>query len=193
MKVWNATALITEVNAFWFGEPESPEFGHLREAWFRKDTDFDQQIHDRFGDAIDAAGRGDLQDMAETPLGTLALLVLLDQFTRNTERGTGRMYANDEYAIQIADAAILKGFDLKVNAAMRQFFYMPYEHSENLGRQNCSVALFEALGNPEALKWAVQHRDIIVRFGRFPHRNAHLNRPNTAEEEDFLKQAGSSF
>jgi len=193
MKSWNTKALTKDVNAFWFGEPGSREYGEFRAQWFTQDADFDQDIQDRFSGAIEAAGRGELKAMTSSPEGAVALLVLLDQFTRNAHRGSGQMYANDEYAIQIADEAIVKGFDLKVIDVMRQFFYLPYEHSENIGRQNCSVELFEQLGNKEALKWAVAHRDIVERFGRFPHRNALLGRKSTPEEIEFLKEAGSSF
>lgn len=190
---WDTKSLTKAVTDFWFGAPGSPEFDQQHAQWFAKDQGFDQKIHDQFGTAINAAGRGELAPMAKTPEGTVALLVLLDQFTRNIYRDSAGMFSNDHYAIKIADAAIQQGFDLKVSPVMRSFFYLPYEHSEDLGLQNCAVDLFNALGNAEALKWAIAHRDIIARFGRFPHRNELLNRTSTVAEVAFLKEPNSTF
>lgn len=160
--------------------------------WFEKNPEVDKEIERRFANAIKAGGRGQLDDMAQTPLGALALVVLLDQFSRNVYRDTGRMFENDAHALAIAEAAIGRGFDLAVKPVMRSFFYLPYEHSEDLAHQNVALEKFATLGG-EPLVWAQKHAEIIERFGRFPHRNALLGRPSTAEEMAFLTQPGSSF
>ncbi|PHS75842.1 MAG: hypothetical protein COB59_11360 [Rhodospirillaceae bacterium] len=188
MTTYDLQKLTQEINDFWFGTAQ-----HFKPQWFKKDDAFDQEIEDRFSEALTAAGNAELNAMADTPEGTLALLLMLDQFTRNTRRGQASMYDNDALALKIANEAVQKGFDLKVSPLQRSFFYLPYEHSENLADQDISIAKFTALGSESGLTWAVQHYDIIKRFGRFPHRNAQLGRVNTAEEERFLTEPGSSF
>lgn len=193
MTNFNTQPLIKNINDFWFGETSSPDFGKFRAQWFQKDDAFDQEIKDRFAPALIAAGKGKLNAMTDTAEGTLALLLMLDQFTRNTRRGRAAMYDNDALALKIANAAIKKGFDLDVFPIQRSFFYLPFEHSENLADQDVSIEKFTALGNETGLEWAVQHYDIIKRFGRFPHRNEQLGRTSTMEEKEFLAEDGSSF
>jgi uncharacterized protein (DUF924 family) len=160
--------------------------------WFTKDTAFDEAIRARFLATHEAAAAGTLADWENTAEGSLALVIALDQFPRNMFRGTARAFASDTVARQVADRAITSGFDRQVPAADRQFFYLPFEHSELLADQERGVALFRATGDAELLKWADLHADIIRKFGRFPHRNAVLGRVTTAAEQTFLDGGGFS-
>ena len=157
--------------------------------WFAKDTEFDRRFRERFLWLYLAATRGELADWSKTPEGAMALLILLDQFPRNAFRNTPRMYATDAMARKIADAALKAGHGQAVEPALRLFFYLPFGHSENLADQERSVALSEALGEPN-LSHAKRHRDIIRRFGRFPHRNPILGRAMTPEEQHYLDEGG---
>jgi uncharacterized protein (DUF924 family) len=159
-------------------------------AWFTKSHAFDAQIRTRFEALHHAAARRELDDWAQTPLGALALLLLLDQFPRNLYRGSPHAFATDPLARRAAREAVDKGFDRQVDPELRQFFYLPFEHSERLEDQDRSMALCAASGDAELVKWAKIHRDIIERFGRFPHRNASLGRTTTDEEQAFLRQGG---
>jgi uncharacterized protein (DUF924 family) len=159
------------------------------ERWFAKDADFDRRFHARFLSLHEAAARGELAGWQATPEGALALLLLLDQFPRNAFRGAPRMYASDATARKIADAAIASGHDRAVDAALQAFFYLPLGHSENLADQERSVALNRRLGEP-SLSHAERHRDIVRRFGRFPHRNPILGRSTTPQEREFLDAGG---
>ena len=162
--------------------------------WFKKSDAFDEAIRLRFEASHHAAARGEHDAWIETPDGALALLLLLDQFPRNLYRGTAHSYATDPLARHIATMAIERGHDRQVEPALRAFFYLPFEHSEDRADQDYGVALCEAMkaetGEEGNLKWARLHRDIIVRFGRFPHRNHALGRLTTAEEQAFLDEGG---
>jgi uncharacterized protein (DUF924 family) len=160
-----------------------------RDRWFKQDDAFDRRMRDRFLDAYEAAARGELARWLAMPDAALALVLLLDQFPRNAFRGTPRMYATDGMARAVAAAATDAGYDEAVEPALRLFFYLPFEHSENLADQERSVALHRALGYPD-LRYAERHRDIIRRFGRFPHRNQILGRRTTSEEQRFLDDGG---
>ena len=157
--------------------------------WFKKDSAFDDQFRARFATEYAAAAAGELDAWMNSSEGVLALLILLDQYPRNSFRGTARMFATDPNALTIAKHAIGQGFDQSVAAEMRRFFYLPFMHSEALAEQNRSLEL-SAPGGDEAMRYAVMHRDIIARFGRFPHRNALLGRATTAEEQQFLDDGG---
>ena len=157
--------------------------------WFRQDAAFDADFRRRFLVAHEAAVAGDLAGWAENAQGALALVLLLDQFPRNAFRGTPRMYASDALARTAADAALARGFDAQVEEPLRQFFYLPFMHSEQLPDLERCVLLNGGLGG-ESLRYALHHRDIVRRFGRFPHRNAVLGRPSTPAEEDFLASGG---
>ncbi len=170
-----------EVVAFW------REAGPDR--WFAKDDAFDRRFRTRGLALHEAAARGDLDSWAAQPDGALALVLLLDQFPRNSFRGTARMFATDAAACTIAAAAIEAGHDRAVDPDLRVFFYLPFEHSEDLADQDRSVALAEPLSE-DYRTYALLHRDIIVRFGRFPHRNAVLGRTTTPEEQRFLDAGG---
>lgn len=170
-----------EIVAFW------REAGHAK--WFSKSDAFDADLRERFEALHFAASRGELSDWAETAEGSLALLILLDQVPRNIFRGSAHSYATDPLARSIAEAAISRGHDTELEPALRPFFYLPFEHSEALEDQDRCVELSKAL-DAETLKWSELHRDIIRKFGRFPHRNAALGRLTTAKEAEFLKSGG---
>lgn len=157
--------------------------------WFRKDPVFDADFRNRFLQAYETASRGELDHWTADPHGALALLILLDQFPRNSFRASARMFATDAQALRIAGRAIAAGFDRQVEAELRNFFYLPLMHSEALADQQRAVALTEPLG-AEPHRFAILHRDIIERFGRFPHRNAVLGRASTPAEQSFLDQGG---
>lgn len=183
---------------FWFGAEGSATHGSARTEWFAKDEAFDQTIVDRFGACIERALRGELDGWAHEPRSGLARILLLDQFTRNAFRGTPRAFAGDPQALAAASASVGGRLDEQLPPFMRAFVYLPFEHAENLAMQDEAVRLFTRLasidpGFATMLDYAHQHRAVIERFGRFPHRNAILGRQSTAEEIEFLRQPGSSF
>lgn len=158
--------------------------------WFKKVAAFDEAIRLKFEPAHHAAARGEYDAWAGSPDGALALLILLDQFPRNLYRNSAHAFATDPKARAIAMAAIGKGFDRQVDPALRLFVYLPLQHSEDLTDQDYGLALYAEAGDEENLKWASIHREIIARFGRFPHRNPALGRVTTAEEQEFLDKGG---
>jgi uncharacterized protein (DUF924 family) len=160
------------------------------ERWFNKNAAFDKEIRERFFDTYEAAAAGRLSDWEQSAQGALALLILLDQFPRNMFRGDARAFATDTLARAITAGAIIRGFDSQVPKELRSFFYLPFEHSEDLADQERCIALNKATGDADGLKWAEIHADIIRRFGRFPHRNAALGRTTTPEEQAFLDGGG---
>jgi uncharacterized protein (DUF924 family) len=175
----------SDVVAFW------RDAGPAR--WFAKDLAFDAEIAARFEAAHHAAARGELADWAESWEGALALLILLDQFPRNIWRGSAHAFATDPLARSVARAALDAGHDAAAPAELRLFFYLPFEHSEDLADQDLCVTLcqmLDAASGTEWVKWAAMHRDIIARFGRFPHRNVMLGRESTADEAAFLADGG---
>ena len=160
------------------------------DRWYKKDPAFDDEIRRRFLKAYEAAAAGKLAGWEQNAEGALALLLLLDQFPRNMFRGSARAFATDPLARAVTAGAIVRGFESQVEPAMRQFFYVPFEHSEDLADQQRGIALYKAVGDAEGLKWAELHADIIRRFGRFPHRNPALGRVTTPEEQKFLDDGG---
>jgi uncharacterized protein (DUF924 family) len=171
-----------EVVAFW--RAAGPQ------KWFRKDAAFDREIAARFLATHEAAAAGRLSDWEATPDGAFALLLLLDQFPRNMFRGSARAFATDPLARAVAERAIAHGFDTRVPSAERNFFHLPFMHSENLADQERSLELARRLSDGESAKYAEIHADIIRRFGRFPHRNAVLGRATTADEQAYLDAGG---
>jgi len=157
------------------------------DKWFAQDDNFDQAIRSRFLPTYQAAANGDLEAWEESADGALALLILLDQFPRNMFRGDARAFATDTLARAAADRALSRGFDQATDPEVRSFFYMPFMHSEALSDQDRCVRLFEALGDAEQLRYAAEHRDVIRRFTRFPHRNRALGRDATPAEQAFLQ------
>jgi len=157
--------------------------------WFKKDVALDDKISRRFLHLHEAAAAGKLDDWQQSPEGTLALLILLDQFPRNLFRDSPRAFETDPKARSVASRAILNGFDVGFDE-MRTFFYLPFMHSEDLADQERAIAFYRAQGNADGLKWAELHADIIRRFGRFPHRNAALGRTTSPGEQAFLDSGG---
>lgn len=167
------------------------------QRWFKKDAAFDEEIRRRFLRAHEAAAAGRLAAWEMTDDGTLALLILLDQFPRNMFRGDARSFATDPLALDAARRMVGRSWDKQLASVEKAFAYLPFEHSENLADQDRSVALFASDPSDAVLKgytdYAIKHRDFIARFGRFPHRNAIVGRASTSEELEFLSQPGSSF
>lgn len=183
-------AAAQDVLNFWFSQPPA--------RWFTKDAAFDQEVAQRFGATLEQALAGALAPWAATPRGALALIIVLDQFTRNTLRGSARAFAGDAQALALARKLVADSHDKAMASAERQFSYLPFEHSESLADQQEAVRLFKQLAQDDAqaaglVDWAQRHLDIVARFGRFPHRNAALQRASTPEELEFLKQPGSGF
>ncbi|EDM77003.1 hypothetical protein PPSIR1_15920 [Plesiocystis pacifica SIR-1] len=195
----------SDVLEFWF--PDDPIQADA--LWWGKSPETDESIRARFGDARERAKAGELDAWAEQPAGRMALIILLDQMSRNLFRGDAETYAADAKAVALCLDGLERGHDQALPFIQRLFFYMPLEHAEDLGQQERCVELVRALadavradpGISEAVvqrydnfvDFAVRHRDIVARFGRFPHRNAILGRDSTAEEAEFLTQPGSSF
>jgi uncharacterized protein (DUF924 family) len=160
------------------------------QKWFEKDEEFDLTIRSRFLAIHDSAARGELAILEDNAQGALALVILLDQFPRNMFRGRARAFAADPLARAVAGRALVRGFDHATDALMRPFFYLPFMHSEMLADQDRCVRLYQALGDAELLRYAVAHRDVIAKFGRFPHRNRVLGRDTTSAEQEFLDGGG---
>jgi uncharacterized protein (DUF924 family) len=175
---------MNEVLAFWFSD---------RDHWWRKSADFDEEIRRRFGPLHAEITNGEHDDWRKTPAGTLAYVIVLDQLSRNMFRNDARAYGSDDRALAASREALSRGDDGALSVDERTFLYMPLMHSEDVTDQERSVALFGSLGDDDSLRAAERHRDVIRRFGRFPHRNAVLGRASTAEELAFLKEPGSSF
>ena len=176
------TAIPNDVLGFW--RQAGPQ------KWFARNAAFDEACRLKFEPTHHRAARGEYDGWAETPEGALALVLLLDQFPRNLYRGSGHAYATDGKARAIARAATQRGFHRQVDKDLAQFFVLPFEHSEDIADQDEGLALAVELDDAEVLKWVVIHRDIIARFGRFPHRNPMLGRTTTAEEQAFLDDGG---
>jgi uncharacterized protein (DUF924 family) len=174
---------IDDVLTFWFADSD---------RWWKKDPAFDADVGERFLALHNAIERGEREDWIERPRGVLAYVIVLDQFSRNMFRNSARMFESDTRALAAARRALDRGIDRSLSRDERAFLYMPFMHSEDIVDQDRSVELF-ASALPEWLRYAEKHRDVIRRFGRFPHRNALLGRQSTSEELDFLKQPGSSF
>ncbi|WP_159588790.1 DUF924 family protein [Chelativorans xinjiangense] len=171
---------IDSVLSFWFEEIAT-------EDWFKGNGKLDETIRPRFGALHERLSAGAPKEAAEDARAALAAVILFDQFPRNMFRGTAKAFSTDDLAIWIAREAVEKRLDEGLSKEQRQFLYMPFQHSEVLADQEHAVMLFKALGDEEALRYAVEHRDIIERFGRFPHRNRALGRVSTHDEEAFLE------
>lgn len=168
-----------DVLDFWFSS-------RVSELWFDSTPEFDGELRDRFEPTLRAAVRGELESWQATPQGSLALVIVLDQFPLNMYRGLAESYATGDQALAVAKAAVAKGFDKELPRDRVAFLYLPFMHSENLADQELSAALFEAAGLTENLRFAHHHRELIRRFGRFPHRNRALGRESTREELAYL-------
>lgn len=200
------TASAEEILAFWFHEAPADKqaVGVLMRRWFGSDPQLDEQIRDRFTPSMAAAAASRLERWKENARDRLALILLLDQFPRNVFRGTAAAFGQDAKALDLTSSGIAAAHDQALEPLERVFFYMPLQHSESLSVQNRSVELFDELARSagsdfmadalaNSADYARQHRDIIVEFGRFPHRNAILGRTSTEAEARFLEQGGAMF
>ncbi|WP_041432350.1 DUF924 family protein [Thiobacillus denitrificans] len=193
------------VLAFWFGPPGSAAetAARQRKLWFGKTPENDVAVSERFGQTLEQAAHGALDAWAKTPRGRLALVIVLDQFPHHVYRGRREAFACDAQALTLSLAAIATGEDRELAPLERVFLYLPLEHAESLAVQEQAVSLFETLAGEAApperavfddfLNYARRHRDVVARFGRFPHRNAILGRASSPAEIEFLKQPGSGF
>ena len=188
--------------AFWFGRPGDRDFGKPRPVWFGRGSEleaaeFDRDILANFAADYKAAAAGAREDWKRTPRGCLALVLTFDQFPRNMFRGSAKAFASDGKARMVAEYGIEQGHDAALNALECMFLYMPFQHSEDLATQRRSVELFRSLDERSemtgSIHFAARHLEIIERFGRFPHRNAALDRQTTPEEAAFLKEPDSAF
>lgn len=169
-----------DILAFWFSAAVKP-------LWFNSTVAFDEQIRERFMEVYQLALNYELAHWTDTATGSLALVIILDQFPLNMFRGKGESFAGEQAARQVATKAISRGFDQQLTDEQKAFLYLPFMHSENLADQDRSVQLFESAGLQENLRFARHHREIILRFGRFPHRNAPLGRVSSEAEINYLK------
>ena len=190
-------ALPEEILDFWFSDRDEEGEVVFRRAWFEKDDAFDTAIRDGFEMTYSKAAAHELEAWRDQPHSALALVVTLDQFSRNMFRDDPKMYATDDYATTIAKESLAKGYDKVFGIVQNWFFYMPLMHSEHLADQEACVMLFQQLPQNETVQRGLDsarlHRDIVARFGRFPHRNKIVDRETTTEEENFLLEPNSSF
>lgn len=168
-----------ELISFWFSEP-------ISKRWFNSTPDFDNELRERYAELYAQAAQGQLDAWQASAHGALALVILLDQIPLNIFRGLAQSFATEAQARDVADCAIGRGFDQQLGDTQKAFLYMPFMHSEDLADQERSVALYSAAGLDSNLRFARHHRELIRRFGRFPHRNAILGRVSTAEEIAYL-------
>lgn len=194
----------TAVLEFWFGDPRDPDNARKRgRFWFAPTSAEDLSLRERFADLHETARRGGLDHWTAGPRGTLALILLLDQFTRSLYRGTASAFADDARALIVSREGMARGFDADLGVVERAFWYMPFQHAEDLAVQRESTALYRTLlaqspapfreFSANAYDFAVLHCEIIERFGRFPHRNDLLGRPSTVEEKAYLDNGGHRF
>ncbi|MFC6489223.1 DUF924 family protein [Nitratireductor sp. GCM10026969] len=172
---------IDSILSFWFEEVDSKD-------WFKSSDKLDESIRARFATLHEQLSAHTPDEVRKDPRAALAAIILFDQFPRNMFRGSAKAFSTDDVAMRIAREAVANGLDEALGPQERQFLYMPFQHSEVSADQEQAVMLFSALGDEDALRYAVEHRDIIQRFGRFPHRNRALGRKSTRDEEAFLEQ-----
>ena len=177
-----------DILKFWFDETD-------QNLWFQSSSDFDSEIENRFENDYKLAVQGLYDEWVSEPRGTLALIILLDQFPRNMYRGTPKAFASDDKALSLSQFAIKEDQDTGLSPHEKMFLYMPFQHSEDLEIQEKSIQLFKSLNKdmPQAYDYAIRHYDVINEFGRFPHRNTILGRQSTSAEKDYLKQPDSGF
>ena len=188
-------SLAPEILRFWFGA--GADYGKAHKRWFEKDLTFDALVTKRYQKLHREMLDGGCREWLQTPRACLARIIVLDQFPRHVYRGSAGAFSSDPLALEAAKHLISQGWDRDMLPVERMFVYLPFEHSESLADQERACALCKPLAAfPETAtvhRYALAHRDIIARFGRFPHRNAALGRPSTPEETEFLRQPGSAF
>ncbi|MDK1024320.1 MAG: DUF924 family protein [Gammaproteobacteria bacterium] len=194
-----------DIIEFWFSDSlDSPESARNRSKfWYVSNSVTDDEIRTQFGPVLEAAHNGLISDWEASPEGALALVILLDQFSRNIYRGDAKAYSGDELALAIAKRAVQSGFDQDLPGLQRLFLYHPLHHSEQISDQEKAVALFQNVEDQSPEDWreflhgftkfAIHHKDVVTRFGRFPHRNKILHRRNTKEEQAYLDGGASSY
>jgi uncharacterized protein (DUF924 family) len=182
-------ASIREILDFWFLPLGDAGHGKPQKFWWNSTPALDDEIRTRFGALLDRAVAGELDAWRKSPDGALALILLCDQFSRNMHRRTARAFSADAKALATARHALAHHYPAAYPNDVQIFFFMPFQHSEDLGDQDFCCTLFASLGNEDNDKYAIEHRDVVARFGRFPHRNEALGRESTAEELDYLKTA----
>ena len=175
-----------EILSFWFDEIKPSQ-------WWKKDSNFDQLIIDRFSTVHSQANHCELYTWRQTALGRLAEIIVLDQFSRNMFRGSPLSFASDALALALAQEAVTQGADMELDPQQRGFLYTPYMHSESADIHAYALSLYQERGTEGGFDFELKHKRIIDRFGRYPHRNIVLGRESTQEELDFLKEANSSF
>ena len=180
-----------DILTFWFGTTELASAIEKRDEWFSATAEFDRALTEKFSGVHGQAAGGALDRLIHAPEGCLALIIALDQFPRNLFRGTARAFATDAHAREAARHAVTRGYDRGFSRWPWTFVYLPFEHSEALADQETALELYRGLGDEESMKYAIDHHDVIRRFGRFPHRNAALGRENTPEETEYLKNPPS--
>lgn len=183
------TPSIHDILDFWFLPLGHPEHAQARDIWWRSTPDFDAETVGRFGAAIECAIAGELDAWKGSPEGALALILLCDQFPRNCFRKTARAFSGDAKALETARFSLARSYPVAFGTNHRLFFYMPFGHSEVLADQLLACALFDTIGGEENLQSAAEHRDVVARFGRFPHRNEVLGRTSTSDELVYLQDA----
>ena len=183
------TVSLRDILDLWFLPLGDPGYGQKREMWWKSTPELDAEITARFGALHGRAVAGELDGWANSPDGALALILLCDQFSRNMHRRSARAFSGDAKAIGAARLALARFYPAAFPRDVRTFFYMPFQHSEALADQELACALFAALGGEDSTKYAIAHRDIVARFGRFPHRNDVLGRASTADELEYLRTA----
>jgi uncharacterized protein (DUF924 family) len=184
---------IQEILDFWFLSENDDKYGEPRGEWFEKNPEFDAEIRRKFLDDFEKAEAGHLLSWTKSARGSMALILLFDQFTRNMFRDQARAFAADGKAREIARHMIACGFYAALSLVQKQFAALPFEHSEDMEDQKLSLKLFTEMGKADLIDYAQRHYDIIEKYGRFPHRNQQLGRRSTPEEEAFLNEANSSF
>lgn len=180
---------IRDILDFWFLALGHPDHAKAREIWWRSTPEFDAETVSRFGGRIEQAVAGGLEAWKDSPEGALALILLCDQFPRNCFRKTARAFSGDAKAIETARLSLARSYPVAFPSNCKLFFYMPFGHSEVLADQLMACALFDTIGGEENLQSAAEHRDVVARFGRFPHRNEVLGRTSTLDELAYLQDA----
>jgi uncharacterized protein (DUF924 family) len=180
---------VRDILDFWLLPLDDPDYGKKREMWWKSTPELDAEITAKFGALLPRAAAGELDFWANSPDGALALIVLCDQFSRNIHRRTAKAFATDAKALEIARLALARSYPAAYPAEARMFFYMPFGHSEQLADQQLACVLVATIDSDTEIKSAIEHREVVAKFGRFPHRNEVLGRASTAEELDYLKNA----